>query len=152
MSPTPAAARPAPRQIPAPGSARLSADRLIEIARNALPGAQITAVQIPSDPRRPANVALKFPEDHTPVGRTRMTIDPYSGQVLRIQSSRDMPSPVKYARIWNREIHTGDILNLPTRILAAFFSLMLPVLTITGPLIWWNRRGASSRSKIDVSG
>jgi len=42
--------------------------------------------------------------------------------------------------MWNRELHTGDIFNLPTRILAAFFSLMLPVLAITGPLIWWTRR------------
>ena len=46
--------------------------------------------------------------------------------------------------MWNRELHTGDIFNLPTRILAAFFSLMLPILAITGPLIWWNRRRANN--------
>ena len=86
---------------------------------------------------------MKFPEDRTPAGRSRLRIDAYTGKVLQLQSSRDMPMPVKYARMWNREIHTGDIFNLPSRILAAFFSLMLPILAITGPLIWWNRRKAS---------
>jgi len=101
------------------------------------------ALQLPANPKQPAQAALKFPEDHTPLGRSRLRIDAYSGKVLLVQSSRDMSAPMKYARMWNREIHTGDVLNLPTRILAAFFSLMLPVLAISGPLVWWNRRAVS---------
>jgi len=145
MSPAPAA-RPTAPAIPVAGTAPLSADRLVEIARNTLPDAKVVFLQMPSRPKQPASLALKFPEDRTPLGRTRMTIDAYTGRVLRVQSSREMSSPMKYAQMWNREIHTGDILNLPTRILAAFFSLMLPVLAITGPLIWWNRRRVLSRS------
>ena len=101
------------------------------------------ALQLPMNSTQPAQVALKFPEDHTPLGRSRLRIDAYSGKVLLVLSSRDFSAPMKYARMWNREIHTGDILNLPTRLLAAFFSLMLPVLAISGPLIWWNRRSVS---------
>lgn len=145
------AARPIPPQIPAPGTPLLSADRVMEIARNTLPGARIMALQLPQNARQPAQMALKFPEDHTPLGRSRLRIDPYSGKVLLVQSSRDMSAPMKYARMWNREIHTGDIMNLPTRILAAFFSLMLPVLAITGPLIWWNRRRVSEAKQLAVS-
>jgi len=130
-------------QIPLPGSTPLSPDRLIEIAHNTLPEARIMAIDLPRNAKQSATVALKFPEDHTPLGRSRMNIDAYSGKVLHAQSSRDMSAAVKYARMWNRELHTGDIFNLPTRILAAFFSLMLPVLAITGPLIWWNRRRAT---------
>jgi len=128
-----------PPQIPIPGSAPLSADRLVQIAHTTLPEARITGIQLPDNAKQAVTVQLKFPEDHTPAGRSRLRIDAYSGKVLQVQSSRDMPTPVKYARMWNRELHTGDILNLPTRILAAFFSLMLPVLAVTGPLIWWNR-------------
>jgi len=135
-----AAARPELPQIPAPGTVPLSPDRLIQIAHNALPEAKITGMQLPQSPKQAVTIGLKFPEDHTPAGRTRLRIDAYTGKVLQVQSSRDMSMPVKYARMWNRELHTGDIFNLPTRILAAFFSLMLPVLAITGPLIWWNRR------------
>lgn len=131
---------------PVPGSTPLSPDRLLEIAHSTLPDAKIMFLQMPQRPGQPASVALKFPEDHTPLGRTRMSIDAYSGNVLRLQSSREMSAPMKYAMMWNREVHTGDILNLPTRVVAAFFSLMLPVLAVTGPLIWWNRKRAVSRA------
>ena len=134
--------RSAAPQIPKPGAEPLSADQLIEIAQNALPDARIMDLELPQNARQPAALALKFPEDHTPLGRTRMRIDAYTGTVLQVQSSRDFAPAMKYARMWNRELHTGDILNLPTRILAAFFSLMVPVLALTGPLIWWNRRKA----------
>ena len=142
MSPTrtPHAASP---QIPAPGSVPLSPDRIVQIAHNTFPEARITGIQLPGNAKQAVTVGLKFPEDHTPAGRSRLSIDAYSGKVLQVQSSREMPAPLKYARMWNRELHTGDIFNLPTRILAAFFSLMLPILAITGPLIWWNRRRAS---------
>ena len=144
LSTAPAAARPAQPQIPKPGAQQLSADQLLDIAHNALPEAKIMDLELPRNAKQPAALALKFPEDHTPLGRTRMRIDAYTGKVLQIQSSRDLPPAMKYARMWNRELHTGDILNLPTRILASFFSLMLPVLALTGPLIWWNRRKAAS--------
>jgi uncharacterized iron-regulated membrane protein len=139
MSPA-QASRAAMPHIPAPGIQPLSPDRLVEIARNTLPGARVVVLQLPASPKVPVQVALKFPEDHTPVGRSRLRMDAYTGSVLLVESSRRMPAPIKYARMWNRELHTGDILYLPTRIVAAFFSLMLPVLAITGPLIWWNRR------------
>jgi uncharacterized iron-regulated membrane protein len=147
-TPTPRAASP---QIPAPGSVPLSPDRLVEIAHNTLLEARITGIQLPDNAKQAVTVQLKFPEDHTPAGRSRLSIDAYSGKVLQVQSSREMSVPAKYARMWNRELHTGDILNLPTRILAAFFSLMLPVLAVTGPLIWWNRRRASRHESL-ISG
>jgi uncharacterized iron-regulated membrane protein len=139
---TPPITRPATRQVAQGGSEPLDPDRLLEIAHDTLPEAQVMDIELPAGPRQPALLALKFPEDHTPLGRTRMRIDTSSGKVLQVQSSRDFSPAMKYARMWNREIHTGDILNLPTRILAAFFSLMLPILTLTGPLIWWNRSKA----------
>jgi uncharacterized iron-regulated membrane protein len=47
---------------------------------------------------------------------------------------------VSYTTRLNREIHTVDIGGWPTRILAAVFSLSLPLVAITGPLLWWQRR------------
>jgi len=91
---------------------------------------------------------MKYPEDHTPSGRTNIYLDSYSGKVLAAQVSRTAPVGFKITRMWNREIHTGDILGWPTQILACFVSLMLPMLSITGPLIWWTRR----RKKSDLAG
>jgi uncharacterized iron-regulated membrane protein len=142
---TPPRAKPA--QPPQPGAAQLSPDRLVQIAQQTAPGAAVVALDFPGNPRQPASLALKYPEDHTPLGRTRMRLDAYTGRVLMVQSSREMSAPLKYARLWNREIHTGDILGWPTRILAAFFSLMLPVLTLSGPIIWWNRRQPAAKPR-----
>ena len=68
-----------------------------------------------------------------------MILDRYTGDVLRFDNTRAMPVPLKYARLWNQEIHTGEIFGWPTRILASIFSLSLAALAVTGPWIWWNR-------------
>ena len=89
----------------------------------------------------PIRIAMQYPEDRTPVGRTNVFIDPYTGTVVYLLSSRTGPLGFRIVKLWNREIHTGDIGGLPTRILACGVSLSLPLLALTGPLIWWNRRG-----------
>jgi uncharacterized iron-regulated membrane protein len=48
---------------------------------------------------------------------------------------------------WTREIHTGTLFGLPTKILAAFFALLLSVLALTGPFIWLNKLRAAARGR-----
>lgn len=121
----------------AEGATPLSPDAIIAAARAALPGAEIDSLSI--HPGEPVDLRMKFPEDHTPVGRSRVAVDPYTGNVLSVWSTRTAPMGFKISRMWIREIHTGDIFGWPTRILACLVSLALPILTITGTLIWWNR-------------
>ena len=82
---------------------------------------------------------MNYPEDRTPIGRSRVWLDPYTGRALSIWSTREAPLGFKISRMWIREIHTGDIFGWPTRLFACVMSLVLPILTITGTLIWWNR-------------
>jgi uncharacterized iron-regulated membrane protein len=121
----------------AEGATPLSPDAIIAAARAALPGAEIDSLSI--HPGEPVDLRMKFPEDHTPVGRSRVAVDPYTGNVLSVWSTRTAPVGFKINQMWIREIHTGDIFGWPTRILACLVSLALPILTITGTLIWWNR-------------
>jgi uncharacterized iron-regulated membrane protein len=126
------------RMSPPPdGAAALSPDAIITLARAALPGAEVAAVGMA--PGKPVDVRMKFPEDRTPIGRSRVLLDPYTGRVLDALSTRTAPLAFKISRMWIREIHTGDIFGWPTRFLACLMSLILPILTITGTLIWWNR-------------
>jgi uncharacterized iron-regulated membrane protein len=134
-SPEPPPFPPAQRRVP--GAIALSPDRLLAIAEGSVPGAQATMMQLADSPIR---IAIKYPEDRTPAGRTNVFIDPYTGKVVHLLSSRAGPLGFRIVKLWNREIHTGDIGGLPTRILACLISLSLPLLTLTGPLIWWNRR------------
>ena len=137
--------------LPAPLGRPIDADEILNLGKAVLPEAKPTVLQMPRNGKGPAFVVLKFPEDRTPVGRSRVLIDAGSGRVIRVESSRQMTAAMKYARMWNRELHTGDIFGLPTRILMALFSIALPILAITGPLIWWLRRLQKSQSKVAVA-
>jgi len=127
-----------PRMTPPPeGAIALGPDAIVAAARTALPGAQIDSLSMETG--KPVDVRMKFPEDRTPIGRSRLFLDPYTGKVLSAWSTRTAPLGFKISRMWIREIHTGDIFGWPTQLLACVISLILPVLTITGTLVWWNR-------------
>lgn len=130
-----------PKRPPLPehpeGTGMLGPDAIVAAARAALPGAEIDSLTM--YPGMAADLRMKFPEDRTPVGRSRVWLDPYTGSALRVWSTRTAPVGFKLNQLWIREIHTGDIGGWPTQVLACIASLILPILTITGTLIWWNR-------------
>lgn len=133
---------------PATGTVALGPDAILAAARAALPGAEIESLSI--HPGAPVDLRMRFPEDHTPIGRSRVWLDPYTGKALSVWSTRIAPIGFKLSRMWIREIHTGDIGGWPTRLLACVVSLVLPILTITGTLIWWNRSRKLVPAKADV--
>jgi uncharacterized iron-regulated membrane protein len=112
-------------------------DAILATAQKAEPDARATTLVLNANPAR---ILMKHPGDHTPAGRTIVLVDAYTRNVVMIVDWRTASPGFRLVKLWNREVHTGDIGGLPTRILAATVSLSLPVLTITGPLIWWHRR------------
>lgn len=135
---------PIPRLIPSlPSSGILDPERTLAIATAAAPGAKATSLQFPLTLQNPIRVNMKYPEDHTPAGRTVLYIHPVTGDVVWLQDSRRMPVGSKIMRLWNRQIHTGDLFGWPTRLVAFVFSLALPALAITGPILWWRRTRSS---------
>ena len=137
---------PFPRpQRPQPGMTPLNPDQLLAIAERAAPGARATFIQLAGNPVR---IPMRYPEDRTPAGRTNIFIDPYTGRIVYHLDARSGPIGFRYVKLWNREIHTGDIFGWPSRIFAAFVSLLLPVMAVTGPLIWWNKHRKRTRSAV----
>ena len=120
------------------GSAPLGPDALLAAANKAVPGARVTTIQDIGG-NGPVRITMKFPEDGTPAGRTNLYLDPSTGETLSLQTSRTAPLGTRIVKLWNREIHTGDIFGWPTRIIASVASFTLPLLAITGPLIWLGR-------------
>jgi uncharacterized iron-regulated membrane protein len=138
---------------PAPGAARITPDQALATAEHAANGAKPSFMQLARGQGDAIRVVLKFPEDRTPAGRTVVLLDPHTGRILSFENTRRASFSHNFTRMWNREIHTGDILGWPTRILACIFSLSLPLMAITGPLIWWNRqrqRRANGRPSADL--
>ena len=110
-----------------------------EAATKAVPGAAVNSMQGLNSTKAPVRVTMRFPEDRTPAGRTNVYIHPVTGEVLMAQDSRTAPPGYRWVKLWNRQFHTGDEFGMFSRILTSLASLSLPLLAITGPLIWWGR-------------
>jgi uncharacterized iron-regulated membrane protein len=121
-------------------------DAALEAAGRALPGAQVTVITLPSNAAGTFQAYMKFPEDHTPAGRSHVSIDAASGSVQWVENSRTAPTTT---RLWNlnRPLHTGDIFGWPTRLLACLASLAMALQAVSGVWMWWPRRKPRDASK-----
>jgi uncharacterized iron-regulated membrane protein len=124
---------------PRPGAALVTPDAAVDAARKAMPGAIPIAVG-PPNPKSAYRVAMRFPEDRTPGGRTRVFVDPYSGAVVLAESSRSTAGGTRIINA-NRAIHTGDILGIPSKIVMSLASLAAVAQVISGLTMWWKRPG-----------
>jgi uncharacterized iron-regulated membrane protein len=122
-----------------PGTPVLSLDSIASVARASVPGAAIMNIQLPPGPKLPGMVQLKYPEDHTPAGRSRVFIDKYRGTVLLTMSTRRAEAGQHMIDI-KRALHTGDIYGLPTQILWALGAFLLAMQAVTGVVMWWNAK------------
>jgi uncharacterized iron-regulated membrane protein len=109
----------------------------VAIAARALPGAAPIAVSVTAG-KAPYRVALRYPEDLTPGGRSRVFVNPYTGAVMQAESSRTTAAGTRLV-ILNRAVHTGDIFGVPTKILMSLASLAAVAQVVTGALMWWKR-------------
>jgi uncharacterized iron-regulated membrane protein len=136
-------AKAAPVALPGHGA---TADAMLQTASEAVPGARNMRISFWDD-QRPVLVQMRFPEDHTPAGRTSVTLNPRTGAVLKVVSSRTAPLIYTALVQWNREFHTGTMFGWPSRILASGLSLLLSILAISGSLIYVNRTLALRRRR-----
>jgi len=140
----PAAAVKAPESTPVAGATRISIDRAIAIAEDALPGAFASNVGLPVGPKGVFRIFKKFPEDRTPAGRSRVVVDQFSGAVLQVENTRTAPLGTRILNL-KRSAHTGDIFGAPTQALYFLVSLGIALQAVTGALIWWNGGRRKSR-------
>jgi len=68
---------------------------------------------------------------------TIVNLDQYSGKV--VMNVNDLPNLGKVYANWVTPIHYGTFGGLTTRIIALITTLMVPVLFISGFIIWWGR-------------
>src|ERR1019366_165531 len=124
-----------------------SIEGMLATARETLPGAAIPRLLLSEKKGDPVFLYMRFPEDKTPAGRSFTTLDPKTGAVLSVGSSRTAPLMQTALVQWTREIHTGTLFGLPSKVLAVCFALMLSVLALTGPLMWLNKLRAAARGR-----
>jgi uncharacterized iron-regulated membrane protein len=127
-----------PQPKPMANTKPASAGQLYQAAVEAVPEARVI-MMMGIGGRGAVRVSMHLPEDYTGGGRTTVMLDPNTAAVLVAQTSRNAPPGYRLAKFWNRQFHTGDVLGWPSRIVAFLASLSLPLLALTGPLIWWGK-------------
>jgi uncharacterized iron-regulated membrane protein len=114
------------------------ADRVLEIARRAIPDARVVTMILPQRSAGSFSVLMRVPQETSRAVHSTVTIDQYSGKVLNVRNYLDQPAGYRLIR-FNRSIHTGDVFGFPSRILVSLSSLLLVAMVITGMVIWWKK-------------
>lgn len=116
----------------------LSADLLLAIAERAQPGGTISYLYLPAGPGQPFRVRRRLPGERHPNGKSFVHVDPAAGRVLAVE---DGSRATRGARLYSvlYPLHTGVLGGAPTRALAVAGGLSLPVLALSGLLVWWHR-------------
>lgn len=126
-------ARP-PTSDPTVGGASISTGAALKIANAKLPGARPASIEFPPDARGVYGITL----DTGAVWKTLISIEQYSGAVLRIQGPH-AASAGDHVLGWLFPLHTGQAFGLPGRIILLVLGLVPTALYITGFILWWKR-------------
>jgi len=126
-------ARPEPSQ----GNTELTPDQAIAIASAQLPGALPYRLQMPRYGGLYV-VSLTYSDNRIGAERNSISLDPRNGRIVAVNQSAGL-SPRERFMATNEAIHTGNILGMPTRIIAALASILLPLQVVSGLLIWIRR-------------
>ena len=121
------------------GATEITADEAVKIASAQLPGALPYRVQMPRYGGLYV-VALDYPQNRVTGRRNFISVDPVSGRVVSANLSSDLTLGERFIA-WNGTIHTGRIWGMPSRIIAALASILLPIQGASGLLIWLRRKG-----------
>lgn len=126
---------PPPISDPIAGGASISTGTALEIAMAKLHGARPVSIEFPPDERGSYLITL----DTDAVWKTQISIEQYSGAILRIQSPY-AASAGDLVLGWLFPLHTGQAFGLPGRILMVVLGLIPAGLYVTGILVWWGSR------------
>ena len=138
----PALARSEPEPESESGLIQITLDQAVAIAATQLPGAVPYRVQMPQY-GGVYIVALTFLDDRIAGERNSVSINPMNGKIIATTRSAELSTRERFMAT-NEAIHTGTILGIPGRTIAALVSILLPVQALSG-LIMWLRRARIAR-------
>lgn len=121
------------------GSQKLSDDALLQAARQASPGYEITRLQLPQSPehafRASYSTGSGFAQNRT------LYLDPYTGSVLPSET----PNADYNAVV--RGLHFGNFAGLPMKLIYTLTGLMPLGLFVTGLWMWARKKTTQAKSK-----
>lgn len=148
----PALGRIAPMSAPAAyvsgaghGTAAVTLDEAVAIARGRFPHAEVRWIETPDGPEGTFRVNLHQPgEPGRRFPRTNVWIDQYSGAVLGVRDAAQAPAGDTILA-WLHPLHSGEAFGLAGRLIVLVSGLVPPALLVTGIMRWRHRRRATRR-------
>lgn len=119
--------------------APLSLDSLVRLAKQRQPDGAPSYILLPNTPSAPITIRQQLAGERHPNGRSFVTLDPYSGNVLAEWDAREAPAGARtYYALY--PLHIGRTGGAVTRTLAVLAGITPLLLFISGTQIWWQRR------------
>jgi len=116
-------------------------------AQQRVPQGRLTRITLGSA-KTPYEIRLRQPgEVRQGDGLTRVSIDAFSGDVLRVRDPLEAAAGDTFFN-WQFPLHTGEAFGLAGRVLVSFSGLAPLAFMLTGLLLWLGRRAMHRRASI----
>ncbi len=139
VSAVPPAIRVEPLPALPPGAARPDLHAMLAQAASLDPGTTLRQIAFPSGRRAPLEISMQRPGTRGAEFADTLYFDPYRGDCLGIWKHGVNQSLGDWF-IWLQiPLHFGTFWGLGIKILWAALSLSIPLLCVTGALMYWNR-------------
>ncbi len=114
------------------------------------PAGRISRVALPADRKSPYEIRMRQPgEVRQGDGSTRITVDAYSGRLLRVRDPLTAPGGDTFLN-WQFPLHTGEAFGTPGRIVITVAGLTPLAFMVTGLVLWLGRRNVKTRVRAKV--
>jgi uncharacterized iron-regulated membrane protein len=136
----------APVEVAASAPSAGAAEAAILQAKALYPNAMLRRVSLPSETDKPIAVRLRQPFEWTPNGRTQLSFDAATGQLLTVQDpARAGASASIREKLY--PVHTAKVGGVPMKLLMTLSGLSLTLLGSLAVYGFWLRKVRQSRRK-----
>jgi len=118
-----------------PGAHTLPVDEVLRLS-NTLPGDYTSNISVPARPTDSIQIIRRRTGGGGPV---ICALDQYTGAALMVNDPLTRPWAVRLVQN-ARPIHEGTLFGMTGRIIATISSTAIPVMVVTGFIIWWKRK------------
>ena len=117
----------------------ITPDQAVAIASAELPGAMPDRIQMPQYGGFYV-IGLEYRKNRISGERNSISLDPRSGRIVAARLASGLTFRERFMAV-DSAIHTAEIWGMPSRIVAAIASILLPLQAISGLFIWLRRKG-----------
>lgn len=125
----------------------LRADKLVNIAKGALPGFKPTQIQFAQMQNQAVTVLGRMKDPIVRQRANRVFINPVSGEVIRAQKSTEL-GWVAYINEIADPLHFGTFGSVWTKAIWFLFGLVMVCIALSGVWLSWQRLGLQALSKV----